>query len=187
MKYWLLIITLLLTTSCANRPTQFTIDPEINLSQLAKAKDTHIMLSIVGPQPQAASTSEEVLLNSSNNFTSTIKQSFIKALTKKGYKISSNKHFSDVILELDFSNLKMAIKPGLVKDSLEANGKLSLKLTKKPHSLSKSFSRSQTLMVAGRANDAEVTGLANDLIGNLLSRALTDPQIIAFLNKPAAQ
>jgi len=55
-------------------------------------------------------------------------------------------------------------------------------LYQKPNTFKKSFSRSQSLVVALNANESEVTGLTNETVGKLLQAAFSDEQVLNFIN-----
>ncbi len=173
----------LLLAACASRPAQYTVDPEfqLNTNQIASGKT--FMVSVQPPSPATASAEDTLTLSPDNQFDKAIKSNLIKALGAKGYRFSSNPHFSDLSITLDFSQLSVQIKKQLMRDTLEVDGHLTLELSRKDTTFKKSFQRKQTMTVAFRSDYAEATGLVNDVVSNLLQTALNDSQVVDFINK----
>lgn len=177
-----LSVIALLVTGCASRPTQFTLDPEVYSASIAPSEGKTFKLDIIVPTTKPIDTENTQYLEAANDFSRAIKSSVIDSLSEKGFNVSSNKHFSDFILTLDFSQFEVAIHTGLVKDKLEVTGQLIAKVSKKQRSYQKTFRRNQTLIVALKTTDIEITGLTNQVAGHLLKSALNDPEMVSFIN-----
>lgn len=178
-----LLLTLCSTLiGCANRPTEYQVDPEIQLYGAEKVKDKTVAINVIPPTSKSEVESNYDLIKPDNDFAKAIKTSLIEALIKQGYKISSNKFFTDVNISLDFNEFQVKVSKGSIKQNIEVKGHLKVTLKRKPNTLTKSFSRSQELTVALKANQAEVTGVANEVAGKLLQTAFSDESIINFLN-----
>jgi|GEM_PF-6284806 len=169
--------------SCSGRPTHYTIDPEVSFNQSNKVENKTAMVEVIPPASQVNSDQGKLSLNADNDFAKSVKQGLIDGLIKSGYKISSNKHFSDVVIRLNFSEFSVVIEPSAVSDEIIVKGNLAVELTRKPKTFRKTFSRSQQLIVVGQANDSEVTGLTNDVVGKLLATALTDDSVQDFISQ----
>ncbi len=176
-------LTGLLLTACASRPAQYTVDPEVQLQDQQIAPGKTLMVSVVAPEPGAAETDDKVALSADNQFDKAVKTNLVKALGTRGFRFSANPHFSDLTMNLDFSALKVQINKQLLRDTLEVDGHLTLELGRKSTSFKKSFQRKQTLTVAFRSDYAEATGLVNEVVSNLLQAALSDTEVVAFINK----
>ena len=181
---YMIIISGLLLTACASHPTQYTVDPEVVISGAEQTAGKTVNISVMPPETMLTSSDTENVkyLNADNDFSKAVKSSVIDALSKNGYKISSNKHFSDFAMTLDFHQLQVTLHKGTVKDEIKVNGKLTVELYQKPNTFKKSFSRSQSLVVALNANESEVTGLTNETVGKLLQAAFSDEQVLNFIN-----
>lgn len=184
IKSLLMISGFLFLTACANHPTQYTVDPEVVISGAEQTAGKTVNISVTPPETILTSSDTENVkhLNADNDFSKAVKSSVIDALSQSGYKISSNKHFSDFAMTLDFHQLQVTLHKGTVKDEIKVNGKLTVELFQKPNTFKKSFSRSQSLVVALNANASEVTGLTNETVGKLLQAAFTDEQVLNFIN-----
>jgi len=184
-KFVGMLCSIFLVASCANRPSQYTVDPDVAVNQLKHSVGKTFTINVVAPeQPQPTNSESSITyLNAANDFSDTVKKNVINALAQKGYRISSNKHFTDYFMTLDFQKLEVKVEKGNVSDEIKVKGELSVTIIQKPHSIKKSFSRNQTLTVALRAEQAEVTGITNQVVGELLNRAFNDEELIAFLTK----
>ena len=180
----MIIISGLLLTACASHPTQYTVDPEVVISGAEQTTGKTVNISVMPPETMLTSSDTENVkyLNADNDFSKAVKSSVIDALSKNGYTIISNKHFSDFAMTLDFHQLQVTLHKGTVKDEIKVNGKLTVELYQKPNTFKKSFSRSQSLVVALNANESEVTGLTNETVGKLLQAAFSDEQVLNFIN-----
>ncbi len=180
-----LVLTLALCFTiigCANRPTEYQVDPEIQFYGADKVKDKTVAINVIPPTSEAEVDSNYDLIKPDNDFAKAIKTSLIEALIKQGYKISSNKFFTDVNISLDFNQFQVKVSKGSIKQNIEVKGHLKVTLKRKPNTLTKSFARTQELTVALQANQAEVTGVANEVAGKLLQTAFSDESIMNFLN-----
>ncbi|WP_164503423.1 YajG family lipoprotein [Pleionea sediminis] len=183
-NYVLLVLGILTLglTSCANQPTNYQVDPEIQFYGAQKVNDKTVAIRVLPPEVSTESNNEYAVIKPDNNFEDAIKNNLIDALIKQGYKISSNKFFTDFNVELDFTKFNVRVTKGSIKQTISVDGQLAITLKRKPHSISKSFSRSQELTVALKANQAEITGVANEVAGKLLQTAFNDKSVISFMN-----
>jgi uncharacterized lipoprotein YajG len=177
------IICGLILMGCANRPAQYRVDPEIQLSQNSVISGKTLTLEIIAPNNEPRETEQSIELAPVNDFDQAIKANLIKALGSQGFRFSANRHFSDLVMTLDFSELRARIDKQLMRDTLQVDGQLTLLLESKQKRLSKSFQRKQTLTVAISSDYAEVTGLVNQVVSELLRAALTDPDVESFINQ----
>ncbi|NVJ51952.1 MAG: hypothetical protein HWE11_16295, partial [Gammaproteobacteria bacterium] len=155
LKQWIFISLMILgLAACAGRPTHYTVDPELRLPESFKTQDKTVLVNVIAPESTGQLGTQRIALAADNNFAESVKKGIVSGLINSGYKISANKHFSDVVMNFNFSELSVEIDPGVVKDELIVTGKLTLTMVKKPTTFNKSFTRRQTLTVAGQASEA---------------------------------
>jgi uncharacterized lipoprotein YajG len=183
IRYCCLTLCGLLLVACANRPAQYTVDPEIQLTNTSISPGKTFTIEVIAPPAISGTSNDRIELSPDSQFDKTVKANLIKALGKQGFRFSANPHFSDVTITLDFSQLTVQINKQLMRDTLEVDGRLSIQLARKQTRLNKSFQRKQTLTVALSSDYAEVTGLVNQVVSNLLQTALTDSDVVAFINQ----
>ncbi len=184
LRYCSMTFFILILSACASRPSSFQIDPEIILPVSFK-KGLSLYIEIQEPSFQKLQNQNHKL-TPDNQFQSAIKTSLGHAIASQGLIISSNPHFADIKMLLDFSKLQVNLDPGLLFDNISVDGKLTLKVSRvilnKTESITKSVSRSQSLKTFGRAESTEVTGLVNEVIGETVTQAFLDDKVKAFFS-----
>ncbi|NVJ60458.1 MAG: hypothetical protein HWE27_08710 [Gammaproteobacteria bacterium] len=183
MKFVYVFLLSMVLIGCANRPIEYTVDPDVSTRESKLDEALVVSINVVAPKLNTVSDESQVMATPSNEFADSVKRNLLARFINQGYQVSSNKHFTNANLTFDFSKFQVVITKGTVKDELSADGQLNLLITRKNSEFKKSFSVRKTMTVALKATPPEVTGLANEVVGKLLNNALNDPQVIAAIKQ----
>ncbi|MEE4246598.1 MAG: YajG family lipoprotein, partial [Kangiellaceae bacterium] len=170
-------------SSCSTALTQYTVDPDFSIDNNQQIKPTLAIEVIAPAETKSGSLTQNNTkkLSSSNDFAAAIKTNIVTKLSSSGYRISANKFFNDFSITLNFTTFDLTLTEETVQSNLSAVGKLQITVSTKQRSIKKSFERTQSLNVPLTASKAEATGLANQVLGYLIEQALSDQDILQFM------
>ncbi len=174
-------LALTFLTACSTRPTQYTVDPEVTIPAKKNEQSLSFMVSVLTPEKINQQEQNKIFLQADDDFANRVKQNLVSALTQNGYQVGSNKHFVDYQLSFDFTKLQAVITQGMVKDEIAVNGNLTIIANDKTRQFSKAFKVNNGLTVALKSNYAEVTGLVNKTVSELIRIGLEDKDFNQFV------
>ncbi|MCF6193715.1 MAG: YajG family lipoprotein, partial [Kangiellaceae bacterium] len=108
----------------------------------------------------------------------------ITKLKNYGYKIINKPLLADMAFELVINKLELAVDKSMLKSLIRGNSKITLTLRKHSAHISKIFSATKTQEVANPANNADVSGVVNQMLSSLFANMFSDQQMVEFSERP---
>lgn len=181
MKYILLCCALLSVSACSSQPNQLILNPvykDGKLSSINQSLSTSVIDLRGDPATLKLITSDKTQTIASQGLTESIKSALDSALSRNGASISN---LATTRFEVDIHTLQAVVTEKMVSHTSDAKIELGVRVIRSSSNFSKVYRGHANLEGPFSHDRAKVEGQLNKLTEQLITRMVTDPELLAFL------
>ena len=181
LKALLSCCTLVVFSGCANQPNQFILNPVYKSGQISSINSS-LNTSVIDLRGDSATLklieSSKTKTIASTGITESVKSALDSALSRNGASISN---LAQLRFELDIHTLQAVVTETLMSHTSEAKIEFEVRVIRPTSNFSKRYSGNANLSGPLGHDRAKVEGQLNKLTEQLITRIVSDPELIAFL------
>jgi uncharacterized lipoprotein len=181
IKYLLPWLVLLALPACSNQPNQIILNPVYKSGQISSI-DSSLSTSVIDLRGDSATLklieSDKTKTFASHGITTSIKSILDSALSRNGASISN---LAAVRFELDIHALQAVVTEKLMSHSSEADIEFGIRVIRANSNFSKVYRGNANLAGPLSHDRAKVEGQLNKLTEQIITRIVSDPELIQFL------
>ncbi|WOC27105.1 YajG family lipoprotein [Pseudoalteromonas sp. N1230-9] len=181
MKKILLLSMLVALTACSNQPNQLILNPVYKSGKVTSI-NANISTSVIDLRGDNVTLkiieSDKVKTLASPGLTESVKSTLDSALSRNGASISN---LATTRFELDIHALQAIVTEKMMTHTSHANIELGIRVIRSNSNFSKVYRGSANLEGPLRHDRAKIESQLNKLTEQLITRIVSDPELIAYL------
>ena len=168
-------------SACSNQPNQVILNPVYQGAQSSNIKQS-LSTSVIDLRGETATLkiidSDKTKTLSSQGLTASVKSVLDSALSRNGASISN---LATTRFEVDIHALQAVVTEKMMSHTSQATIELGLRVVKSTSNFSKIYRGSASLEGPLSHDRAKIEGQLNKLTEQLITRMVTDSELLAFL------
>jgi len=182
MKNYLLPCCVLLALSgCSSQPNQMILNPAYQGGKISSISQS-LSTSVIDLRGDAATlklvNDDKIQTIASQGLTESIKSVIDSALSRNGASISN---LATTRFEVDIHTLQAVVTEKMLTHTSDAKIELGLRVIRSTSNFSKTYRGNASLEAPLGHDRAKIEGQLNKLIEQLITRMVSDPELLAFL------
>jgi uncharacterized lipoprotein len=175
------LCVLLILAGCANQPNQVILNPVYKNGQISVINNS-LSTSVIDLRGDTATLklidSDKTKTFASQGITESVKSVLDSALSRNGASISN---LATMRFEVDIHALQAIVIEKLMSHTSEANIELGVRVIRATSNFSKVYRGSANLKGPLSHDRAKIEGQLNKLTEQIITRIVSDPELIEFL------
>lgn len=170
-------------SGCETAKLAYKVGPEIRSFDNIKEHTSIVTISFTDNRSAKPSDSDGEFIQGEGDEVEDLKQAVLSSLKKDNFKISADPFLADLALSFYIEEFTTQVTSSLLKATLEAKVRITVKANRKGHKLEKTFNTTRTQEVAIPVNNNDVTGIMNQALSAQLTNIFNDPQLLELVKK----
>lgn len=174
------LIAALFVAGCAGTPEQVRLNPTVTGASTGIGAGHNVKLVVTGTASTPSLIDGQLRYPLQQPATETVKGKLREGLLQHGFNVDDFGESHRQLL-VNVVRLDNTVTEGTLKDTMQVDVSLQLTATTAAGKLSRTFNDSRMQEVGGDASVEEVADVMNQALAQVLSRALSDADLLQFL------
>lgn len=180
MRECLLLAAMLALAGCAAKPTHLLIDPAVSAVSRSIGSGVSIGISVSTDPSNSALGEKQSRFPLKRSVSEASREKLVRELQLMGFSVEP---YASRQLEVQIVTAEHTITDHSLKDEIQAKVEMQFTANTEFGTLTRKFSDNRMQEVGGNASLGEASGVMNQSVGHVLSRALNDPELLQFLSR----